>query len=230
MKAHLRLAACAAIVTWCSVTPGVAMAGPGGCRTTGFHATSFHLLEAGKSFNGAPVKFYNYDFGTPTCARANNVEWPIDLLFYNNAEIRTIESGLSGFFPYGKPFASTEYARINDGAGAFWARNGGRKRAAESVGTSDDHYRVYAYSQRSYTTGLGYFVIGSMHKDFNEAPGFSATYGSSEKAESDLAVDARIIEGWEVFPNNYNMRNEQYGKEGNHTWENNGLATMIHMK
>jgi hypothetical protein len=213
---------------------GIAMAGPGGCRTTGFHATHFHLLLAGNSFSGAPVKFYNYDFGTPTCARANNVEWPIDLLFTGNASINAIYADLNSPFRYGNPWTSTEYARINDGAGTFWARNAGRKTLAESVGSEDDHYRVYAYSQRNYTTGLGYFVIGSMHRDFNEGGGITnAHYGASEKAEKDLFQDANSLTGiyeWEVVYDNYNMLNEQYGQQGNHGFENDGLATTIRMK
>jgi hypothetical protein len=78
MRGTLRIAICAVVVAVCCMMPTAASAGPSGCRTTKFHATSFHLLVAGNSFNGAPVKFYNYDFGTPTCARANNVEWPAD--------------------------------------------------------------------------------------------------------------------------------------------------------
>jgi hypothetical protein len=105
---------------------------------------------------------------SPTCARANNVEWPVDLLFDNNASISAIEADLSATFPYSRPFTSTEYARINDGNGWFWAHNGGRKSAAFTVPDQDDeHYRLYAYSERSYTASLGYFVIGTMHKDYN---------------------------------------------------------------
>ena len=214
--------------------PGSAGAGPGGCRRTGVHATSFHLLVAGTATNGLAVKFYNYDFGSPTCARANNVEWPVDLLFYNNASINAVESGLSNFFPYGSPFASSEYARINPGGRYHWVSNGGRKTAMESKGSSDEHYRVYAYRGRTYDiNGLGFFVIGTMHKDFNEFAGTpGASYGDSEDAEADLAADARSlsgVNGWQVFQNNYDMRNGQYGQEGNHIWQNDGLATMIRM-
>lgn len=49
----------------------------------------------------------------------------------------------------------------------------------------------------------------------------------AEQAETDMFADASSLAptyGWEVTHNNYDMRNEQYGKEGNHTWENNGLA------
>lgn len=235
-RTSLRLPRIACIgVTLVAVMGGAAQraaAGPISCRTTGLHAAHFHLLEIGKSFNGAPVKFYNYDFGSPTCARANNVEWPIDLLFWNNASRSAIESGLSSFFPYGGVFASTEYARINDGAGTFWARNGGKKTAIETKGTTDDHYRIYAYSERSYATDFGYFVIGTIHKDNNEFAGYThAEYGESEKAEKELGADAgSLAVGWEVNFDNYNMENEQYGQEGNHIWENNGNATMIRLE
>jgi hypothetical protein len=215
MNTKVRMAvACAAVVACVFGMCSTAVAGPGGCRRTGYNAKSFHLIPAGKSASSTEVKFYNYDFGTPTCARADNVEWPVDLLFFNNATIDKINTTLGSFFPYGKPFASTDYARINDGAGYFWARNGGRKTAAESAGTSDDHYRIYAYSQRSYTTSLGYFVIGTMHKDFNEFAGATeATYGDSEQAEHDLWADASSLTGAgeveEVDYDNYDMRNEQ---------------------
>lgn len=211
--------------------PATSQAGPGGCRRSGFNAaTAFRLLNVGYSARNTKVNLYNFDFGTPTCARRNNVEWPVDLLFYNNATESSIVNGLSDTFPYGKPFTSTEYARINDGNGWFWAHNRGRKSAAESAGTSDDHYRIYAYSQRSYSDQLGYFVIGTMHRDFNEAAGVTnASYGDSEDAETDLAADASIVSGWTVYRNNYNMENRIYGQQGNHIWQNDGLATMIRM-
>jgi hypothetical protein len=162
------------------------------------------------------------------------VEWPVDLLFYNNASVSSVQSGLSSFFPYGKPFASSEYARVNNGARYHWVVNGGRKTAAQSAGSYDDHYRVYGYSGRNYAIdGLGYFVIGTMHRDYNEAANVTnSSYGNSEDAEHDLFVDAGSLAStlnWQAYYDNYDMTNAISRVEGNHIWNNDGLATMVRL-
>ena len=56
---------------------------------------------------------------------------------------------------------------------------------------------------------------------------------ATSAARHHLFADASSLAptyGWEVTHKNYDMRNEQYGREGNHIWENDGLATMIRMK
>jgi hypothetical protein len=231
-----RTALCAVMMVWPLLVAPAAMAGPGGCRQSGFHAgDAFHLIVGGHASNGNRVRFYNFDFKTPTCARQNNVEWPVDVLFYDNASVSTVTGGLGFYFPYGGPFASRDYARINNGGRYHWIANRGRRTAADSVGTYDAHYRVYGYRGRNYAVdGLGFFVIATMHRDYNEGAHITnATYGDSEDAEHELWEDASSLSlslNWTAYYDNYDMRNSITGVEGNHIWNNDGLATMVRIQ
>jgi hypothetical protein len=218
-----------------------AQAGPKSCTKTGERAEHLEPVSAGKSYSGTGVYFFNYDFAHPTCERATNAEWPIQLLFTDNAYKRKIESQLDGLFKFGGIFASPEAARIDDGNGWFWGTDGGKKTLPFSIETHDDHYRLYAYSnvgEHSYSMQLGFFVIGTIHRDYNEFAGATkASYGHSEEAEYDLdqyvaeQIEKKKLD-WEVFPfdEEYALGNKQNGEEGNHQWESSGFPTLFEVK
>ncbi len=170
-------------------------------------------------------RIYNYDF-TRTRASRRNVDWGVDLLFYNNAEVDKIKNSL--------PLVGTgskKNARLDDGGGWFWDEDGGRKGTPCTPGVRLNHYRVYADrpgGDRNFSRGLGFYVIGSTHRDVNECGGGTRYFGETEAAETDVAALASGLTNWQIYRNNYDMRNrESRRREGDHRWGSNGLATMF---
>lgn len=169
-------------------------------------------------------RIYNYDFNSERRSR-RNVDWGVSLLFYNNAEVDKVKAELV----YGYP-GSKQNARIKDRSSWIWDEDGGRKTVLCSSGFGATHYRVYANQDgdRSYSRGLGFYVIGSTHRDVNECGGGTRYFGDTEAAETDLAAVGGSARGWTAYRNNYDMRNkEPTRREGDHRWSSNGLATMF---
>jgi len=85
------------------------------CHGGSAHTKHLHIIKAGGHVVGPRTvesAFYNYDFGSPSCPRANNVQWPVDVIFINNASVDVVNNDLgtaSGSFRYGGVFASTEW-------------------------------------------------------------------------------------------------------------------------
>lgn len=189
--------------------------------------------------------FYNYDFGSKSVA-GNNVDWDVQLLFWNNAKINTVKNNyaLSAYFATG----GTMYARMNDGSGAVWDQDNGRK--TNYVGCVNDtrHYRIYADSddRMGYDTGVGYFVFATTHKDFDEL--CNGHFGDSEGTEHDIGKKFNSYWGGCCgFTVNFDY-GYFYNYEGNcsvvdytdcpgrldsgdsnHRWQTNGYATYIRM-
>ena len=169
-------------------------------------------------------RIYNYDFNSERRSR-KNVDWGVNLLFYNNAEVDKIKAALIYGTPGGK-----QNARMKDGSSWLWDEDGGRKQGPCPIGTSTAHYRVYANQDgdRNYSRGLGFYVIGSSHRDVNECGGGTRYFGDSEAVETELSAIGASARGWQVFRNNYDMRNkERRRREGDHRWYSDGLATMF---
>jgi hypothetical protein len=170
-------------------------------------------------------RIYNYDFNSQKLSR-RNVDWGLDLVFYNNAEVDKIKDSL-GYSNVG----SRQNGRLNNGKGWFWDQDGGRKNFPCSFATFTNHYRVYADQaggDRNYSPGLGFYVVGSTHRDVNECGGGTRVFGYSELAENDIAALATGLTDWQVYRNVYDMRNrEPLRREGDHRWHSNGLATMF---
>src|SRR5919108_351313 len=76
-------------------------------------------------FSGDAIR--NYDF-TSQSVSSTNVDWGIDLNFYNNADINKVKNALN---PYGySGTGSTMYGRLSDngGGGEGWGGGGGREK------------------------------------------------------------------------------------------------------
>jgi hypothetical protein len=167
--------------------------------------------------------FRNYDFLSQTVS-STNVDWPVNFLFYNNAEVDKVKDAMRFSFA-----GSRMNGRINDGSGFVWDQDGGRKNYLCPIIGDAYHYRLYADGDdRLYNAAWGYYVIGTSHIDHNEC-GFGAWFGKSETAEGYIASRARsafgssnVAEDWSSFANS-----EPYREEGNHIWQNNGLATAV---
>ncbi len=192
---------------------------------TAHAATTYHL--AAQRLN--EDSFDNYDFNSASVS-SSNVDWPVGLFFYNNAEVEKIKAGLSQSYFYP---GDTQNGRLDNSFGWFFDDDGGRKTRVCSVGNYDDHYRIYAdpdHGNRNWTAGVGFYVIGTTHVDGNECGGGTAYFGFSEPAEDRLGSVARSVTNWTVYDDNYAMNNyEAYRAEGNHWWLNNGNATMFRL-
>lgn len=183
-------------------------------------ATTYHLAAQRIDSDS----FDNYDFSTPKVS-SKNVDWPITLLFRNNAEVDKVKQKIGWGI-----FASAAYARLNNSFGWFYDSDQGIKSAPCTVGVTAVHFRVYAdqgAGDRNYSPSLGYYVLGTTHLDRNECGGGTKTSGWSELAEETIS-NMYSVRGWTIYRNTYQMNNPETPRlEGNHYWNNSGLATIV---
>lgn len=199
----------------------LALSAPGSAYT----AQNLILVD----FAGYGDQIYNYDFSSES-ATSTNVEWPIDLVFYNNATINGVKNMLSG--TYWVP-GSEEYARLNNrymGTGWVWDSDGGEKTGVPTCWTTTKHYRIYAPSSLDafYNPAYGFYVVGSTHEDIDEIPGCDAHYNYSEAVEQDIANIWRNL-GHTTYYDDYWFANQQYDLQGNHHFDSDGYATYLHV-
>jgi hypothetical protein len=173
--------------------------------------------------------FRNYDFDSRRVSR-NNVDWPVNFLFWNNAEIDKVKHAFRVVFPHR---GSTKYGRLDDGPGPEWDEDGGVKTircSNPAQGRDSYHFRLYARPNydRMYNRVWGFYDFATSHIDHNEC-WFGRWHGHTERAEGRISLWARDIYGpSRVDANRRSFGNrEPYRREGNHIWSNNGLATYV---
>jgi hypothetical protein len=177
--------------------------------------------------------FYNYDFkSSERVGDSREVDWAINLVFYNNASIDYVKRTFDRVgYRYG---GGAKYFGLNDGNGPEKDEDGGRKNDLAGCGDTNSHYRIYApvAFDNFYTTGYGFYVLGSTHKDKSEfCPPF-ASFGDSETVENDLMLNLRQLGGFATFDDYADFVNRQYGtdiNESNHVWQNDGRASYVYM-
>ncbi|GAA0952432.1 hypothetical protein GCM10009554_55420 [Kribbella koreensis] len=174
--------------------------------------------------------FWNYDFTTKVGAGWDKVDWNVTLLFYNNAEVDKVKNSSAMRFSY--PFSGgSMYAFMNDGAGGYYDSDRGPKTDTPSCFGDTRHFRIYADADdRMYTTGLGYWVFATTHKDFNEL--CADYYGDTNGTEADVA-NRFASKGYTVLRNySYFYNYEPYHldpRNKKHRWQCDGYATYIRM-
>lgn len=166
--------------------------------------------------------FRNYDFSSQTVS-ASNVDWPVTLLFWNNASVNKAKIwSWTG---------STMYGRMNDGAGYVWDSDKGTKDSPCPIYGDAHHYRVYAppTTDRLYNTRWGYYVLATSHIDHNEC-GFGSYSGYSDRTEDIVANHFQNM-GYAVVHNFASFSNyEPYRVEsGDHVWSNDGYASSVRL-
>lgn len=176
--------------------------------------------------------FYNYDFNGEVSAY-DNVDWAVDLIFFNNAEIDKVKDSFSGFLPVTSN--NGKNAVVNDGGGYQYDSDGGKK--VSQCPPAEEwflHYRVYADGDdRLYNTNYGYYVIGTAHADYNDGCQYPEA-GFSEWTEDNLAYWASQVwpggvysdYGWMYNPESYRLETSD-GRP--HHWDNNGYATYVNV-
>jgi hypothetical protein len=172
--------------------------------------------------------FWNYDFDKKEVS-STGVDWPVGLIFRNNAEVDKVKAGLDGYMRHR---GSKKYARLKDaGEEATWDEDGGKKtRRCPVFGQTAYHFRVYADGDdRLYNTSWGYYVIGTAHMDHNECSRIGRWHGKSEVVEKFVGGISREAWGNDApsFDRLQMGNRESYRREGRHIWQNNGRATTI---
>jgi hypothetical protein len=201
--------------------------------------TPSHKQYAVRLSSGGNDRFINYD-GQPNFDQHGR-DWPIDLVFYNNASVNKVKDGLARFGYSGSGSTEHEGYTRNYNArnhGFRFDSDRGRKTACD-VNHNDNHYRLYAppSQDRLYDPTYGYYVVGSTHLDHNECTDHPTHFGFSERVEYAIGTKANTI--WTVTRNHLALYNsEGYDRNGNpgvrrdmnepsHYWMNDGNATII---
>lgn len=216
----LAMAACALAGSF-AFLPGIARS-----------SSTTHLALLGFGYGD---QIYNYDFeGTsisydPSTGKYTNVDWPLDLLFWNNAFIDGVKNDLRS--AYDTP-GSAEHESMNNrynSTGWVWDQDGGMKAGWAICVGSDNHYRIYAPPSMDamYNPTWGFYVVGSTHKDHNEGCGFDS-YDHSEAVEYDIYQKMNHVSPYDSASyDSIYFGNAQHDTQGNHTFDSDGYATSV---
>lgn len=171
---------------------------------------------------------YNYDFDDQNAVR-NNVDWPLNLFFYNDAEIDRVKNILQ---PQFDNTGGIQDARLRDGTALTWDTDRGMKNPQPSCsgGNTDIHMRVYADGDdRMYNTTDGYYVFATSHKDINEGC-TGEEFGYSEAAEGGFATEYSN-RGYFVAQDDIGFGNWEPPRHetSSRYWDNDGNATAIYI-
>ncbi len=187
-------------------------------------ATAHHLVQ----IHSEEDSFLNYDFESENHSR-HNVDWAIDLLFWNDSSVNTVKRILEGPFPsLGGPM----YAYFDNGGGWKWDTDKGAKEQLFSNFGDVTHFRIYGPPGHDHFFNVhwGFYNIASAHIDHNEVNVIDKWSGESEKAEHIIDSDWRYLLGRRsVFEDHNNFENFQSESEstGGHHWENNAYASKL---
>jgi len=187
----------------------------------------------------------NYDFDTQRVA-SDNVDWPVNLIFFDNASINTVKADLCthGDLCTG---GSTKNGRMDDeapiasGSGCSnwcWDADSGSKTyvcgTVWGYDATDVHYRPYSPNppDRMYNTYWGFYVFASSHWDKHDSslcPGTSQ-YGWNEQAEKVIWQDWVDWRGTGAAWNNSPTDGNNYQPKhwaGDNYWDNSGEVTRL---
>ena len=187
-------------------------------------ATAHHLVQ----IHAEEDSFLNYDFESKDHSR-HNVDWAIDLLFWNDSSVNTVKTIMSSIFPAsGGPM----YAYFDNGGGWTWDSDKGAKEQVGSVFGDVTHFRVYGPSAHDHLFNVrwGFYNVASAHIDHNEVNFVDRWSGESEKAEHIIASDWKYLLGRRsVFEDHNNFESFQSDSEStaHHHWENDAYASKL---
>ncbi len=144
-------------------------------------------------------KVLNYDHRSKSSS-ANNIDWPLHLIFRNNATVNKVK-GTDGSHSLDnnvfKALGGAKYLQLSeDGTNFEWDSDKGRKKfnckPLVDYNKWTEHYRVYADSDdRMWTPQHGYYVLATAHFDYDdpESPGpwcNDAKFGWDEMAADNI--------------------------------------------
>lgn len=177
-------------------------------------------------------QFLNYDGASNY--DPNGRDWPVTLIFYNNAEVDKVKNAIGQLYPNLGNSAHEGYAVQPNTHIHRFDSDRGRKTDCQSY-NNDYHYRVYANSRtdRFYSPRWGYYVVGTSHIDHAEdqCGGTGLRYGRSEFVEHRVAEAVNAVANWPVRFDYIGLHNrEPYRvdrRDRRHLWQNDGYATGV---
>lgn len=192
---------------------------------------------------GTADGYMNYDFQSESYA-ATNVDWPVNLIWYNQGEIDAVKSWLDSHGwnnPAGGDAKHMYIWEFTNQTVPEWDGDTGMKTDACILYSGTDrfkrHTRLYAptdspYYDQLYDPALGYYILATAHQDHNHGGCGSGyeRFGYSEANEDaieDLADN--YFYTYKDNPNFY-LSNSGYGFydwSGNHYHSSDGYATTI---
>ena len=178
--------------------------------------------------------FYNYDCESAS-ALATNVDWPVMFVFYGNATVAKVDKSLSSRLPI---WGVNEYFDLWDNpTTGQWVANTGVKSISLSKAL---HMRLYGAGGVCSTNATwGHYVLATCHYDINELSK-NPTFGYSEDAATQIASMCRSAWGTSrVTANAFPLGNLELlrvekranskGGYDTHTWQSDGLATLVYV-
>ena len=223
----------------------------------------YSLTEGGHNANGAysflqlqpsdgySDMLYNWDHnqqtGLPPYPGPNTVDWPVNMIFWNLAEIDLVKAlyntqNWCGAAKHLLFNGNNPPGYSNDPQGFFWDTDSGTKDycAPSCLSGPAYHMRVYAdppggvNPDQMYNTGIGFWIAGTTHKDANEVPGDPCNkwHGYSEQAEDEFFVPEMEDQcgSQYVYEDVRNFYNEKYAAEvGDHIIYNNGRSSWVYI-
>lgn len=167
---------------------------------------------------------------------SKKVDWPVRFIFWDDANINRVKDRLDGcggdpsLSPQVCSSSSTKYFRFNDGPETQYFEevdwDGGKKQGVSC--DYDQHIRVYAYdlTGRNYNASLGFYVMGTVHKDL-EGGGCENSYYSAEGEEGWWVTRAGQISGWSVTSGPYLSNYESGRWDTNHWIQSDGYSRKV---
>lgn len=157
-----------------------------------------------------------------------NVDWPVTLMFYNNAEVNRVKNIFFGDAP-----GDLHSAFLSDVSHTTpgWDDDRGTKSSLDCFSTTEFlHMRVYADSDdRMYNVDWGYYVIGTTHYDVRECSFTDRQFGWSEVAQQDFEQRAQS-QNYTVFLEWSDFGNAEPDRwEGSHFWQSSGRASAVYV-
>ena len=167
--------------------------------------------------------FWNWDFNSESVS-PTNVDWPISLLWFNDADVTLVKDIVEWNHVGGE-----KHARLKDGPGSYrWDSDRGIKEFQGTCTSTVQHMRVYADGDdRIYNTMWGYYVLATAHYDVNEL--CNSSHGWTEDVTANL-VDIASAAGYSVVDNDPDLDFANYettGWEGNHYVQSDGYASSV---
>ena len=224
-------------------------------------ATSLFVAPSSVSANNAPDGtlfrytlghtdyVWNWDFNRKNMAQseyASNVDWGMRFIFQNNANRNYVKDRLDGaggdptISPaLDNPIGSKQYAHIDDGhehVGSVWDWDKGIKNLPICQ-WNFGHMRIYGNSGVNYNPSLGYYVVASIHRDFEGEPLCDNMFSSRESHEDTWISRIENNLGpttdydWEVTDDETSWRNilnpgDDIGG-GNHFYHSDGWGVVV---
>jgi hypothetical protein len=208
-------------------------------------ASALKTYTLAKVSMGTEDWWWNWDFlGQSESSAA--VDVPMRFVFANNAEIDLVKNRLDGcggdpnISPTQCAYGGSMYQRLSDqapsgnGNGTWWDSDKGIKHGYFC--DYDNHMRLYARPSydRMYSYSLSYYIVASVHLDFEFPYGCTNHYFAEEIEEQWWVnrINSHLWQyGWWANYGTSNWSNYEFGRwmDNTHYIQSDGYATQVNI-